>query len=74
MDKKIKRTGYKHGKFVQEPVPHADITKYVDKKTYKADDRRKTNRARTETMEFKKPKQKRRQQAQETRPRGGWTA
>ena len=26
-----KRTGYKHGKWVQEPVPHADISKYVDR-------------------------------------------
>ena len=72
MGKKIKRTGYKHGESVQEPVPHADITKYVDKKTYKADDRRKTNRVRTETMEFKKPKQRR--QGQAGRPKGGWTA
>ena len=27
-----KRTGYKHGKYVKIPTPHADIAKYVTKK------------------------------------------
>ena len=34
-----KRTGYKHGKWVQEPVPHADTKKYVDRGTGKEDTR-----------------------------------
>ena len=29
------RASFKHGKFVEAPVPHADISKYVDKKTRK---------------------------------------
>ena len=54
-----KRTGYKHGKWVQEPVPHADIHKYVDRQTGKTDEK-KGSRQRSETMEFKKPKEARR--------------
>ena len=33
--KKGGRAAFKHGKFVEAPVPHADISKYVDKKTRK---------------------------------------
>ena len=65
-----KRTGYKHGKWVQEPVPHADIHKYVDRQTGKTDEK-KGSRQRSETMEFKKP---RRRAGPSARPKGGWTA
>ena len=54
----MKRQGYKHGTFVRAAVPHAEISKYVDRKG-KEDDR-KGNRKRSETMEFKKPKEARR--------------
>jgi len=51
-----KRTGYKHGKWVQEPVPHADIKKYVDRGTGKEDTRGKRVRKEGSTLEFKNPK------------------
>jgi len=69
MVKKIKRTGYKHGKWVREPVPHADISKYVDRQTGKADEK-KGSRQRSETMTIKKPKSR----PSGRRPQGGWTA
>ena len=68
-----KRTGYKHGKWVQEPVPHADISKYVDRQTGKADEK-KGSRQRSETMEFKKPRRSPGPQTPAGRPKGGWTA
>ena len=49
----MRRQGYKHGDWVQEPTPHADIKKYVDTLSGKEDTRGK--RVRKETMEFKKP-------------------
>ena len=56
-----KRTGYKHGKWVKAPVPHADIEKYVDKQTLKEADDKPGSRSRKSgsTMEFKKPKKSR---------------
>ena len=70
-----KRTGYKHGKWVQEPVPHADIEKYVDKQTGKEDVGKPGTRVRKtgSTMEFKKPA-KRMGRAAAPRPKGGWTS
>jgi hypothetical protein len=66
-----KRTGYKHGDWVQEPVPHADIKKYVERGTRKEDTRGKRVRKEGSTM---KMGSKQRRRAQEDRPRGGWTA
>ena len=50
------RKGFKHGKWVKAPVPHADISKYVDRQTGKEDDDKPGSRFRKEgsTMEFKK--------------------
>ena len=55
------RAGYKHGKWVKAPVPHADIGKYVDRQTGKEDDDKPGSRVRKEgsTMKFKKPKKSR---------------
>ena len=53
------RAGFKHGKWVKEPTPHADIKKYVDRGTGKEDTRGKRVRKEGSTMEFKKPKQSR---------------
>ena len=53
------RAGFKHGKWVRATgIPHADIAKYVDKKTGKEIDDKKSSRARISdtTMEFKKPR------------------
>ena len=73
-----KRTGYKHGKWVQEPVPHADISKYVDRQTGKEDDNKPGSRFRKEgsTMKFKKPRRSAGPSAipRAGRPKGGWTS
>ena len=68
---KVKRTGYKHGKWVTEPVPHADIGKYVDKGTGKEDTRAKRSRIEGSTLKFKKPKRLGTQSPGATRPKGG---
>ena len=56
--RKKKRGSFKHGKWVKAPVPHADISKYVDRQTGKEDDNKPGSRFRKEgsTMKFKKPK------------------
>ena len=72
-----KRTGYKHGKWVKAPVPHADISKYVDRATKKEDDATPGSRFRIagSTMKFKKPRRSLGPQAPKAgRPKGGWTA
>ena len=69
-----KRTGYKHGDWVQAPTPHADIKKYVDRGTGKEDTRGKRVRKEGSTMEFKKPKKQRSPGGRSARPKGGWTA
>ena len=71
-----KRKGYKHGKWVKAPVPHADIDKYVDKQTGKEDDDKPGSRFRQEgsTMKFKKPRRSAGPSAgRPARPKGGWT-
>ena len=72
------RKNFKHGKWVRATgIPHADIAKYVDKKTGKEIDDKKSSRARISdtTMEFKKPKKSRGpsggRQAGRTKLRGG---
>ena len=71
---KIKRTGYKHGKWVTEPVPHADIGKYVEKGTRKEDTRAKRSRIEGSTLKFKKSKKPTQGPGAANRPKGGWTA
>ena len=53
-----KRTGYKHGKWVKAPVPHADIDKYVDKQTGKEDDDKPGSRFRKEGSTLKMGKKR----------------
>ena len=72
------RKNFKHGKWVKAPVPHADISKYVDKQTGKEDDDKPGSRFRKEdsTMKFKKPKKSRdpsggRQAGKRAKLRGG---
>ena len=80
--KKDGRAGFKHGKWVRATgIPHADIAKYVDKKTGKEIDDKKSSRARISdtTMEFKKPRRSAGPSAipragRAGRPKGGWTS
>ena len=62
-----KRIGYKHGKYVKVPTPHADISKYVEKDSSKSP---KHFRKEGSTMVKKRkgPADIMR------RPKGGWTA
>ena len=56
------RKNFKHGKWVKATgIPHADISKFVDKKTGKEIDDKPGSRSRKSgsTMEFKKPKKSR---------------
>ena len=48
------RKNFKHGDWVKEPVPHADIKKYVDTLSGKEDIRGKRVRKEGSTLEFKK--------------------
>jgi hypothetical protein len=50
--KSWKRTGFKHGKWVRTPTPHADIDKYVARGKETGDIRR------IELSTMKKPKKK----------------
>jgi len=47
------RTGFKHGKYVRTPVPHADISKYMFNK------KEESPRKRDELSTMKVPKKKR---------------
>ena len=61
-----KRTGFKHGKYVKVPTPHADISKYVEKDTSKSPEH---FRKEGSTMKSKKKSAPR-----AGRPAGGWTS
>ena len=49
------RKNFKHGDWVKEPTPHADIKKYVDRGTGKEDTRGQRIRKEGSTLKFKKP-------------------
>ena len=61
-----KRIGYKHGKYVKVPTPHADISKYVTK----SGEVEGHFRQKGSTM----GKRRKTTPAETRRPKGGWTA
>ena len=71
----MKRTGYKHGKYVKVPTPHADIAKYVTKQGVVEGPEGEDTYWRSEDSTMKTKKKGRGATGRSgQRPAGGWTS